>query len=199
MEVDYIKEVKRQFNLEPVTYFIFRRGTRFSLEELQIYLDQIDGLENEMLKNNHKYIQDKRYKRPLITVVLFVDQNRECKVKALSVRSQKDEFDAERGINEAARHTLRLLKGREETPVRRPYAVRTLINCCMNTTCHAEEYPKLDLFEQSLICSKKKVVDMVQNGNASSTPCFDAKYPPINVNLSLKSTLFKSPFLDKFL
>lgn len=157
---NYTELMREQFGLNPIAYFVSCPGVKFDVEDQYKYMMHVEELRQ---KYGMKSITE-NFEHPLITVVLFVDQNKECEIKAMSIRSRRDKFDEWEGINTASYYALLHMKNRGVYRVKKPSSIRALINCRMNMTVHSVRNPELDLFELSLVQSKKSLVEDVQEG-----------------------------------
>lgn len=163
--IDYVDLIEEQYNLKPIPYFVFGNGFRLNEIGATTFLLHADKLRREFKEKEMPYTL--KNEPPLITIVLYIDQNKKCVIKSMSIRSRRDEFDMDEGINQASYYALRHLKGRGIVHVKNESSIRTLIKCCMGITVHSETHPQLDLFERSLLQSKKSLVKDIQNGTDS--------------------------------
>lgn len=170
--INYVELIKEQFNLEPTTYFVTPYGTRLNEVQCKNFIHDVNKTEVSIKKSPTNHIFSPKGMAPLITTVLFCTPKKECEIKAISIRSKMDLFDPIRGILEASRYALRHLKGRGVIQVRTPSSIRTLIDCCVNMTVHTVKNPELDLFELSLLQSKKSLVRDVQEGKITKN-CYN--------------------------
>lgn len=152
--------------LYPVFYYINEGGetyaqNAFSLAE--VYLGEVS---------------------PLITVCLLIRQSVPERIVArgIAIRSKRDEFDLAFSQTLSYRRALRAYANRPIDHVRRPSAIRTLIDCRCNFTAHGYRIPEVTLFELSFVKTRNKVVE-IQQRKSSVQP----KRPEGKVQLKIET------------
>lgn len=156
--INYTDLMLEQFGLSYTVYFVSWTGIKMGVDEHNQYMTHIENLrQNEITKPFTE-----GFEPPLITVMLFTDANDQCVIKAMSIRSKRDVFNEIEGINIASYYALMHMKNRGVYAVKKPSSIRALINCRMDMTVHSVEWPELNLFELSLLQSKKSLVKDIQ-------------------------------------